>query len=124
MKVEISPGEWRDIKAPQQGTRIPFIRAYPSGEHHLTEIERPLPIYVKACRFISVGGRYLIAVVPTTNNTDVQVEMIAAMLVERTGNIHDPLIEVAKETCPNMEAVVAAVDRLVLASVNKLDEAQ
>lgn len=130
MKIEIYPGEWRDIETPSAGTLIPFIRAFPSGEKRLQQIERPMDIYMKACRFIAHGGRYLIAVLPNQNNTDVCVEMIAAMVMNETvddngverGEGH--IRELANEAWVNGPGLEDAVDRLVLASVEKMDAAQ
>lgn len=119
MKIEIYPGEWRDIETPSAGTLIPFIRAFPSGEKRLQQIERPMDIYMKACRFIACEGRYLIAVLPNHNNTDVSVELVAAML-SKDGEF----VEMAKESYPNGPGLEDAVDRLVLASVEKMDAAQ
>lgn len=92
---------------------IPFIRAFPSGEKRLQEIDRPAEIQVLANRFIAHGGRYLVAI-----HSDEKVELVAAL------GTSDGIRKVASETTPNGPEMIDAVDRLVKASVEGLDTVQ
>lgn len=92
---------------------IPFIRAFPSGEKRLQEIERPAEIQALASKFIAYGGRYLVAI-----HSDEKVELVAAL-----GDA-DGIRKIAEETTPNGPEMIDAVDRLVKASVEGLDTVQ
>lgn len=93
---------------------IPFIRALPNGLRTLQTIDRGPELYASACKFIARGGRYMIAIMDTNH-----VELVAGM-----EDCEGRLIKVAHETSGNGPELMAAVDRLVRASVENMDTLQ
>lgn len=93
---------------------IPFIRVFPDGQMAGERVERPTDIVVLASSFLARGGRYMISIL-----SDDEVR-IAAIVEGLKGDA----IEVAADAVPNGPPLIAAIDRLVRASVAKLDEMQ
>jgi len=132
MLIELYPGVWRNVKLPTMGaSEIPFIRVFPSGEKRLQTLERPQDIYLKACKFIAHGGRYLVSILIKPNNVEVEAEVIAAMpmneVLDDNGVVRQEqhVREVASEKCPHDgPELLAAIDRIIEKSVARLDEVQ
>lgn len=93
---------------------IPFIRVFPDGHMAGERIERPMDIVVLASSFLARGGRYMISIM-----SDEEVR-IAAIVAGHKGDA----IEVAVDAVPNGPPLLPAIDKLVRASVAKLDEMQ
>src|SRR5512139_3356597 len=89
---------------------IPFIRAFPNGRQQVQTIRRPIGIHLLACQFLTRGGRYLIAA-----HGDGTVELVAATAGQ------GELCKLAEERVENGPALIDAVDRLVRASVERLN---
>lgn len=96
---------------PKPETAIPFVRIYPTGLRGLQTIDRGESMYTLACQFIAAGGRYGICI-----EEDGTVDMVAVMK-DATGD--DGLA--AQEHSTNGPELLAAVDRLVKASVADMD---
>lgn len=90
---------------------IPFVRIYPNGLRGLQTIERDEATYKLACRFIAAGGRYGICI-----EADGTVDMVAVM---KDASGEDGLA--AQELANNGPELLAAVDRLVAASIANMD---
>lgn len=105
---------------PAPANLVPFIRAFPSGEKRLQQIQVHPEIYALACKFIAHGGRYLVFI-----NGQGDVELIAATMSNpQTATGQADVVEAAKETVPNGPELPPAVDRLIRTSVEKLDSLQ
>lgn|SRR5512146_777452 len=89
---------------------LPFVRQYPNGRRCLAEMT-PLPEVERLGKhFIAAGGAYLVEIL-----SDGKVRVAACLQID--GKQED----VEEETCENGPELMAAVDRLVRASVKHVD---
>lgn len=88
---------------------LPFIRQLP-GRRVLQEISLPPEVENIGREFIQRGGRYLIEVLPLLGSPNVRV--VACILDD------DEQVDLVEETVENVPGLVAAVNRVVSASLD------
>lgn len=95
---------------------VPFIQWLADGSSAGRAVIRDAAVYTQAARFLASGGRYALV-----HRDDDMIELAAG--VPTTGGERGEMVVMAFEVVANGPELLAAVDRLIAASVAVMDAA-
>lgn len=98
----------------QPKQEIPFIQWLPDGKSTGRTIDRGSKVYADAAKFIARGGRYACVLY-----ADGRAEIVAGFALDDSAK--GEMLAIADETVPDGPAIGPAIDRVVAASVARMD---